>query len=202
MRRFFIASLAVFALALAAHAQDARDMNDEARTRYAKSLKDATALVQQKRFDAAKSALDALIAQRPREPQARFLLGIVQTESGDDAAAAKTFTDLTQEYPELPEPHNNLAVLYAKRGNVDGARVELETALKAAPDWAVAHENLGDLYARMAADQYEHATKLDRLNKTAAAKLTIARNLLSTSADSKPDSKQDSKQDSSPSASK
>lgn len=186
MRRFLAASL-VALFALAAHAQqDGRDMTDEARTRYAKSLKDATTLVQQKRFDDAKKALDALIAQRPREPQARFLLGVLQTESGDDAAAVKTFSELTQEYPELPEPHNNLAVLYAKRGNVEGARVELETALRAAPDWAVAHENLGDLLAQMATDHYERATKLDHLNKTAAAKLAIARNLVSASTNSTP----------------
>ena len=180
MRRIVLTFLIAFAVALAARAQDSRDLSDEARTRYAKALKDATALVQQRRFDAAKAALDALITQRPREPQARFLLGVVQTESGDDTAAAKTFTELTQEYPELPEPHNNLAVILAKRGDVENARVELETALKAAPDWPVAHENLGDLHARMAADYYDRAAKLDHLNKAVAAKLALARNLLST----------------------
>ncbi len=185
MRRILALLLAV-SFAVLAHAQDTRDMTDEARSRYASALKDATALVQQKRYDAAKQALGALIAQRPREPQARFLLGVVQTETGDDAAAVRTFTELTQQYPELPEPHNNLAVLYAKRGDVDNARAELETALKAAPDWAVAHENLGDLLARMAADHYERATKLDRLNKSAAAKLEIARNLLAVSTASVP----------------
>jgi Flp pilus assembly protein TadD len=186
MRRIAVTLVVTLFVALVAHAQDQRDMKDDARTRYAKALKDATALVQQKRFDDAKKALDTLIAQRPREPQARFLLGVVQTESGDDASAVKTFTDLTEDYPELPEPHNNLAVLYAKRGNVEGARVELETALRAAPDWAVAHENLGDLLARMATDHYERAAKLDHLNKTAAAKLALARSLVSASAPSTP----------------
>jgi Flp pilus assembly protein TadD len=186
MRRTVFAFLLASLVALSARAQDSRDLSDEARTRYAKALKDATALVQQRRFDAAKRALDTLIGERPREPQARFLLGIVQTEGGDDAAAVKTFADLTQEYPELPEPHNNLAVLYAKRGDIDGARVELETALKAAPDWPVAHENLGDLHARIAAEHYERATKLDHLNKTAAAKLALARSLISASSGASP----------------
>jgi Flp pilus assembly protein TadD len=186
MRRIAVTLLVTLFVALAAHAQDQRDMSDAERTRYAKALKDATTLVQQKQFDDAKKALDALIAQRPREPQARFLLGVAQTESGDDASAVKTFTDLTQDYPELPEPHNNLAVLYAKRGNVEGARIELETALRAAPDWAVAHENLGDLLARMATDHYERAAKLDHLNKTAAAKLALARDLVSASTPAPP----------------
>jgi tetratricopeptide (TPR) repeat protein len=179
MRR--IVATILVSLAVAAWAQDGRDLTDEARTRYAKALKEATSFVQQRRFDDAKTALDRLIADRPREPQARFLLGVVQTESGHDDDAIKTFTELVQEYPELPEPHNNLAVLYAKRGNVEGARVELEAALRAAPDWAIAHENLGDLHARSAVEHYERAAKLDHLNKTAAAKLALARNLLASS---------------------
>jgi tetratricopeptide (TPR) repeat protein len=181
MRRVVATFFVVLAFAVVAHAQDGRDLSDEARTRYAKALKDAVTLVQQRRFDDARAALDKLIAERPHEPQARFLLGVVETESGNDDAAIQTFTELVQQFPELPEPHNNLAVLYAKRGNIDGARVELETALKAAPDWAVAHENLGDLHVRSAAEHYERAAKLDNLNKSAAAKLALARNLVATS---------------------
>lgn len=181
MRRIVTTLLLAFAVAVAARAQDSRDLSDEARTRYAKGLKEAVTLVQQRHFDDARRALDRLIAERPHEPQARFLLGVVQTESGSDDDAMRTFTELVQEFPELPEPHNNLAVLYAKRGNVEAARIELETALKAAPDWAVAHENLGDLYARSAAEHYERAATLDHLNKTAAAKLALARNLVASS---------------------
>jgi len=183
MRRIVTTIIVSVALAVsvAARGQDGRDLSDEARTRYAKTLKDAATLVQQRRFADAREALDKLIADRPHEPQARFLLGVVEAESGNDDAATKTFTELVQEFPELPEPHNNLAVLYAKRGNVEGARTELEFAIRAAPDWAVAHENLGDLHARSAAEHYERAAKLDHLNKTAAAKLALARNLIAAS---------------------
>ncbi len=184
MRRIVITIVIAFVVVAAARAQDGRDLSEQARTRYAQALKDAVTLVQQRRFDDARTALDRLIAERPHEPQARFLLGVVQTESGNDDAAMKTFTELVQEFPELPEPHNNLAVLYAKRGNVEGARAELEIALRAAPDWAVAHENLGDLHARAALEHYERAAKLDHLNKTAAAKLALARNLVASSSGS------------------
>ena len=85
---------------------------------------------------------------------------------------------LTSDFPELPEPYNNLAVLYAKKGEYEGARVALETAVQAAPDWAVAHENLGDVYVRIAAGEYERAAKLDKENKSAGAKLVLARNIL------------------------
>src|SRR4051794_7804633 len=56
---------------------------------------------------------DQYIAAKPRDPQMRFLKGVVQTQAGRTADAIATFTQLTQEYPELPEPYNNLAVLYA-----------------------------------------------------------------------------------------
>jgi Flp pilus assembly protein TadD len=162
----------------AVHAQDGRDLTEEARKQYASGLKEATAFVKDKQYGNALIALDVLLAQRPREPQARFLKGVVQTEQGQGDAAIATFAGLTEDYPELPEPWNNLAVLYAQKGAYDSARVALETAIKSAPDWGVAHENLGDIYARLAAAEYDRAAKLDRTNKSAAAKLVLARELL------------------------
>jgi Flp pilus assembly protein TadD len=154
------------------------EMSDEARKAYAQGLKDARELITKKDYPAAITKLDALNAQRPREPQARFLKGVVQTEEGDNDAALATFLALTSDFPELPEPYNNLAVLYAKKGQYEGARVALETAVKAAPDWAVAHENLGDVYVRIAAGEYERASMLDKEDKSASAKLVLARDIL------------------------
>ena len=102
----------------------------------------------------------------------------MQTEQGQDAAAIATFTALVEDYPELPEPYNNLAVLYAQKGEYESARLALESAVRTAPDWAVAHENLGDIYVRLGAAEYATAAKLDRANKTAAAKLVLARELI------------------------
>jgi Flp pilus assembly protein TadD len=161
-----------------AAAQDGRDLSEDARKQYAQGLREAAAFVKDRQLANAHAKLDVLLAQRPREPQARFLKGVVQTEQGQDAAAIATFSSLIEDYPELPEPYNNLAVLYAQKGEYAGARVALESAVKTAPDWAVAHENLGDIYARLAAAEYATAAKLDRNNKTAPAKLTLARELL------------------------
>ena len=136
----------------------------------------------------AQEKLDALVAQRPREPRARFLGGVVASEQGRTDAAMAAFRSLIEDYPELPEPYNNLAVLLAQRGEYESARLALETALRTAPDWAVAHENLGDLYARLAAAEYALAAKFDRDNKTAPAKLALARDLLALSAAATPKS--------------
>jgi Flp pilus assembly protein TadD len=165
-------------IAIPVAAQDGRDLSEDARKQYAQGLREASALVKDHQFANAHEKLDVLLAQRPREPQARFLKGVVQTEQGQDAAAIATFSGLIEDYPELPEPYNNLAVLYAQKGEYQGARAALESAVKAAPDWSIAHENLGDIYARLAAAEYATAAKLDRNNRTAPAKLALARELL------------------------
>ncbi len=154
------------------------ELSDEARKAYMLGIKEVRELIAARQFVAAEARVDALLAQRPREAQARFLKGVLQTERGDDAGAIATFLALTEDYPELPEPYNNVAVLYAQKGNLGAARTALQSALIAAPDWALAHENLGDVYARMAAVEYDRAATLDRAGKSAAAKLTLARALL------------------------
>jgi Flp pilus assembly protein TadD len=179
LRIFLILFCACAALAgTRTFAQDGRDLSEEARKQYAQGLREASAMVKDRQFANAHAKLDVLLTQRPREPQARFLKGVVQTEQGQDAAAIATFSALIEDYPELPEPYNNLAVLYAQKGEYEGARIALESAVKTAPDWAIAHENLGDIFIRLGAAEYATASKLDRTNKTAAAKLTLARELI------------------------
>lgn len=179
-------ALALVAVVAPAVAQDAGDLTEEARKQYVQALKVASALVKEKQYAEAMTRLDALLAQRPREPQARFLKGVVEAEEGRRDAAMATLRALTEDYPELPEPYNNLAVLYAQKGEYEGARLALEAAVRTAPDWAVARENLGDIYARLAAEQYDRAAKLERDNKTAPAKLVMLRELLATGGAGKP----------------
>lgn len=173
---------------LAAFAQVPPELSEEARKQYNAGLKEAGTLIKEKQFETAGTKLDALIAQRPREPQARFLKGVVESELGRADSAMTIFRELIADYPELPEPYNNLAVLYAQKGEYEQARLALETAVRTAPNWAVARENLGDIYARLAASEYERAAKLDRDNKTAPAKLTMVRNLLAATPPAKPKS--------------
>jgi tetratricopeptide (TPR) repeat protein len=156
------------------------EYSDEARRAYAAGLKDARELIAQRRHDAAIARLDALVADRPREPQARFLKSVAQSESGRAVEAMATLTSLASDFPELPEVHNNLAVLHAARGDLDLARRELELALAAAPDYAPAHENLGDVHARLALDAWSRAAALDRGRPAAALeqKLKLVREAL------------------------
>src|ERR1700677_2640085 len=108
------------------------------------------AAIASKNLDAALKQLDARIASNPRDAQAKFKRATVLARLNRDDDAIAAFTELTQIYPELPEPYNNLAALYAKHGRYDDARAALETATKVNPGYGLAYENLGDLYLRMA----------------------------------------------------
>ncbi len=128
------------------------------------------------------NALDranAAITQNPQDAQARFLKGLILTEQNKSAEAIKVFTALTDDFPELPEPYNNLAVLYAAQGQYDKARSALEMAIRTHPSYATAHENLGDIYAKMASVAYDKALQLDTRNTSAQTKLLMIRELFS-----------------------
>lgn len=127
---------------------------------------------------AALERADRYLASKPGDAQVRFLRGVSLTELHRSAEAIAAFRALTEDHPELAEPYNNLAALYAAQGAYDKARAALEQALRANPDYAVAHENLGDVYALLASQSWSRAAQLDPENRGAATKLALARDLL------------------------
>jgi len=137
----------------------------------------ANKLIHDGEYAEALEKIDAVLANDARNPQARFLKGVIQTDQGETEEATATFQALTEDFPELPEPHNNLAVIWAQKGRYDIAKSELETALAAHPDYAIAHENLGDIYTRLAGAEYDRAASLDKTNKSAQAKLALVRQM-------------------------
>lgn len=118
------------------------------------------------------------LAKNPRDAQMRFVRGVILSELKDAAGARAVFERLTEEFPELPEPYNNLAVIDASQGQLDRARTLLETALAVRPDYATAHGNLGDIYLQMSVDAYQRAAKLQPGDRAFASKLALARELL------------------------
>jgi ketosteroid isomerase-like protein len=122
---------------------------------------------------------DQYLSTRPRDPQMRFLKGVALTEQGKAQDAITLFTRLTEDFPELPEPYNNLAVLYAGQNQFDRARAALEMAIRTNPSYATAHENLGDIYARLASQAYSRALQLDGGNQAITPKLNLIREIFS-----------------------
>jgi len=163
----FPVAIAAFVLALAGSASAAP----------ADDLREAQKLYAQGRFQPAMEKVDAYLKAQPREPQGRFLKGLLLTEQKKVNEAIQVFTGLTEDFPELPEPYNNLAVLYASQGNYDKAKSALELAIHTHPSYATAHENLGDIYAQLASRAYDRALQLDKNNTTAQVKLAMVKDL-------------------------
>ena len=139
--------------------------------------KDATKLYQQGKLDQALSKVNGALTQQPKDAQGRFLKGLILTEQKKGTDAIQVFTGLTEDYPELPEPYNNLAVLYASQGNYDKAKAALELAIHTHPSYATAYENLGDIYAQLARRSYDKALQLDKTNATAQGKLSMVKDI-------------------------
>jgi tetratricopeptide (TPR) repeat protein len=142
-------------------------------------MKEARDFALREKWQEASDIIEKALSTRPRDPQWRFLQGVVLTGTGKSAEAIRVFESLTEDFPELSEPYNNLAALYVDQNELHKARLLLERAIQNRPDYALAHENLGDIYTRLAAQSYRHALesrqpapsvklKLDYLNATPA----------------------------------
>lgn len=159
-----LAALAASLVFCAAHADDYSDVSQ---------------LVRAGKLSEALTKADQYLASQPKDPQMRFLKGVIQRDAGKTSDAVATFTRLTEDYPELPEPYNNLAVLYASQSQFDKARTALEMAIRTNPSYSTAHENLGDVYAKLASEAYNKALQLDNSNVAVAPKLALIRELFS-----------------------
>jgi tetratricopeptide (TPR) repeat protein len=143
----------------------------------ADELQEANRLLQSGQRQQALERVNKALAAKPRDPQARFLKGVILTEQGNTKEAIEIFTRLTQDFPELPEPYNNLAVIHAAQGQYDKARAALEQSIRTHPSYATAYENLGDVYAKLASQAYDKALQLDKSNTGAQNKLSLVREI-------------------------
>ena len=158
----------VFPLVLAAPAANA----DE--------LQDINGLLKQGQHAKALERINQYLAQKPTDPNARFTKGLILAEQNKVADAIEVFTALSRDYPELPEPYNNLAVLYAAQGQYEKARQQLEKSIRTHPSYATAYENLGDVYTKLASQAYDKALQFDSSNSAAKNKLSLIRDLMSS----------------------
>ena len=145
---------------------------------FADDLQDAAKHLKAGQHKQALERVNKALAAKPRDPQARFLKGLILTEQGNSKEAIEIFTRLTQDFPELPEPYNNLAVIYASQGQYDKARAALEQSIRTHPSYATAYENLGDVYAKLASQAYDKALQIDSSNAAAKNKLSLTRELV------------------------
>jgi tetratricopeptide (TPR) repeat protein len=149
-------------------------------TGWASNLQEAGKLLQAGQHAQALEEVNRALAVNPRDPQARFLKGLILAEQGNSKDAEDVFVKLTRDHPEFPEPYNNLAVIYASQGQYEKARAALERALRTHPSYATAYENLGGIYARLASQAYDKALQTGSANAGAQQKLALVREMGAT----------------------
>ena len=148
----------------------------------ADTLADVQQLIKKGQYPQALALIDSYLGTSPNDAQARFLKGVIYSETDKTDEAIAVFARLTEDYPEFPESYNNLAVLYARQKQYEKARMALEMAIQTHPSYATAYENLGDLYARLANQAYGKAAQLDGASKSAKTKLALSRDLITVPA--------------------
>lgn len=130
-------------------------------------------LMEKGQLSAAAQRVQAQLKKDSSDVQLRFLQAVIAAEQKKYDQAIRLFTALTQDHPTLPEPYNNLAVIYAIQGEDRKAAQVLEQAIRTNPSYATAHQNLGDVYARIANEAYAKALQLDNAQKAEKPKLTL-----------------------------
>ena len=143
---------------------------------------DVNRLVNTAQWAKAQTQAEEHLKTKPTDPQMRLLLSRIQDGQGQTAAAMETLQALARSFPELPEPHNNLAALLARQNRYAEALDALQAAVRARPDYATALENLGDVYIALAIEAYQNASKAMPSQPRAASKRLAAEQLLKSSA--------------------
>jgi Flp pilus assembly protein TadD len=144
----------------------------------ADTVSDVQSLIARGDLAAALQRAEAAAKADPRQAQPRFLRGLVLLEMHRDAEAFDAFTQLSQDYPELSEPFNNLAVLHVRAGRLELARQALETSLRNDPTNRTARTNLGEVHLMLAVKAWEQAAAGGPMDPHLVRKLEAARALI------------------------
>jgi len=126
---------------------------------------DIEKLVKARKYQDAIDLINTRLKKTPRNVQLRYIKARLQLELRDFDGAKKTLIEITQQFPELPEPYNNLAAIVANQDKWIEARDYLELALKLRPSYSTAAANLGEVYVRLGAKAYEDAAANTQLNQ-------------------------------------
>lgn len=114
-------------------------------------------LIDQNSFSSATITGDQLLIEQPGNARIQFLTAYAYQMDRQTDRAKELYEKLIQEYPELPEPRNNLAMIYLNQGNSDKASQLLIDALNTNSSYSTAYNNLGRIYRGIASATYRQA---------------------------------------------
>jgi tetratricopeptide (TPR) repeat protein len=106
----------------------------------------------------------------PADAEPLFREGLRLAAANKTEGAIKVFSGLIQNYPLLPQPYVQLAVLYVQQGKLAKAIAALRAAVELGLDDGALQEKLGDLYVELATQSYHSALKTANPSATVADK--------------------------------
>jgi Flp pilus assembly protein TadD len=136
-------------------------------------LKQAKKLQSKGDLEGAFDRVNDYLVTNPKDPNGWLLYGISLINQNKLNEAADIFSKLIRLYPDSPEPYNNLAVVYARKGDNEKAVDVLLQAFETHPSYAQVQSNLKAVYAALATQAYNRALDLDTSHKAPRANLGV-----------------------------
>ena len=132
-----------------------------------KEMDKASSALNEKNLGEARKHLKKALEISPSNPDALYLLGVVDYTEKDKAAAEKEFEEVLKRYPEHGGSLLMLGQIKLESGEKQEAVTLLEKAVEASPTKWLAHELLAFAYARSGQldKAYEEAKRTGELNK-------------------------------------
>jgi tetratricopeptide (TPR) repeat protein len=114
-------------------------------------------LIVQKQYAKAIHNGEQTLRQTPNDSNTRFLTAYAYQMTGKTDRAIKMYEDLIRDEPQLPEPRKNLAMLFLEQGDYDRASQLLVSAINTRINYAIAYNNLSQVYKGIASEAYRRA---------------------------------------------
>ena len=121
------------------------------------SLQELRQLLANQQYAAAARGGEELLRHNGRHAEVRFLTAYAYQMAAQRDQAIALYQSLIEDNPDLPEPRNNLAMIYLEDGDYDRASQLLVEAIKTHPSYATAYENLSQIYKGIASEAYRRA---------------------------------------------
>ena len=125
------------------------------------------------RYNEALTQISTILADNKDDFRALLLKGNVNKLMGNTDQAVSIFKELIEQYPQMPEPYNNLAVLYADTGQTALAVETLQQVFSTSHSYSAAFNNLRNLYNEMASSAYREALDIKQKKSKKNSQYTL-----------------------------
>jgi tetratricopeptide (TPR) repeat protein len=142
-------------------------------------------LIDQKLYQQAARSGELLLEDHAGNAEIEFLTAYALQMTQQNSRASKLYRKLIRRNPELPEPRNNLAMIYLSNGDYDRASELLVNAINSHTSYATAYANLSNIYTGLASEAYRRAVNESNqpVNYASKIELTALTRLIPLNAD-------------------